>query len=127
MIKIDARSSTPLYEQIEIEIKELILNGGIKAGEKLPSIRELSSMVTINPNTVRKAYSELEREGVIETLIGRGTFIVRNYEPVFLESKYNEMKSKFRMSILEGKYLGLTKQEILNTFAECLAFVDGGI
>lgn len=126
MIKIDARSSTPLYEQIEIEIKELILNGGIKPGEKLPSIRELSSIVTINPNTVRKAYNELEREGIIETLIGRGTFIVKNYEPIFLEEKYNKMKSKFRTLILEGKYLGLTQEEILDTFSECLAFVDGG-
>lgn len=126
MIKIDARSSTPLYEQIEIEIKELILNGGIKPGEKLPSIRELSSIVTINPNTVRKAYNELEREGIIETLIGRGTFIAKNYEPIFLEEKYNKMRSKFRTLILEGKYLGLTQEEILNTFSECLAFVDGG-
>lgn len=126
MIKIDARSSTPLYEQIKMQIKELILTGGIKPGEKLPSIRELSSIVTINPNTVSKAYSELESEGIIETLIGRGTFVSENYEPIFLEEKYNKIKSKFKTLILEGKYLGLTQQEILNTFAECLAFVDGG-
>lgn len=126
MIKIDARSSIPLYEQIKIEIKELILNGGIKPGEKLPSIKELSSVITINPNMVRKAYRQLENEGIIETFIGRGTFIVENYKPVFLEERHNKMRSTFKTLILEGKYLGFTQEELLKTFTECLTLVNGG-
>ena len=65
MIKVDPRSSTPIYEQVELRIKELILKGALKQGEKLPSDRELSAIVTINPNTISKAYRELEREGII--------------------------------------------------------------
>ena len=79
MLKVDPRSSTPIYEQIELGIKELILKGALKAGEKLPSVREMSSILTINPNTISKAYGELEREGIIETLRGKGTFITDNY------------------------------------------------
>ena len=80
MLRIDPRSSTPIYEQIELGIKELILKGALKYGEKLPSVREMSSILTINPNTISKAYGELEREGVIETLRGKGTFITDNYK-----------------------------------------------
>lgn len=80
MLRIDPRSSTPIYEQIELGIKELILKGALKMGEKLPSVRELASILMINPNTISKAYGELEREGIIETLRGKGTFITSNYE-----------------------------------------------
>lgn len=126
MIQIDARSSTPLYEQIEMRIKELILNGGIKEGEKIPSIRELSSIETINPNTVRKAYIELEKEGIIKTVVGKGTFIVENYEGKLLEEKNKKINSDFREVIIEGKCLGQTKEDILKIFTECLDFVYGG-
>ena len=56
MLKIDPRSSTPIYEQIELGIKELILKGGLKSNDKLPSVREMSTILTINPNTISKAY-----------------------------------------------------------------------
>ncbi|MBQ3422254.1 MAG: GntR family transcriptional regulator, partial [Romboutsia sp.] len=80
MIKIDPRSSTPIYEQIELGIKELILKGALKPNEKLPSVREMAGLLTTNPNTISKAYGELEREGIIETLRGRGTFVTDNYK-----------------------------------------------
>lgn len=127
MIKIDARSSMPLYEQIQKNIKELIINGAIKSGDELPSIRELSSIVTINPNTVRRAYEGLEGEGIIEAIVGSGIFIVKNYEPIFLEENCNIIKNKFKTLILEAKYLGFTEEELFKTFNQCLSFVEGGI
>jgi len=126
MIKIDARSSMPLYEQIQKNIKELIINGAIKSGDELPSIRELSSIVTINPNTVRRAYEGLEGEGIIEAIVEREIFIVKNYEPIFLEENCNIIKSKFKTLILEAKYLGFTEDELFKTFNQCLSFVEGG-
>ncbi len=68
MIQIDPRSSTPIYEQIIQQLKELCLKGIMKPGDKLPSVRELATIIIANPNTVSKAYKELERDGVIETL-----------------------------------------------------------
>lgn len=80
MINIEARSSKPIFEQVVDKIKENIMMGGLKSGEKMPSIRELSKMLTINPNTVCKAYAELERQKLIETISGKVTF---NNSPVF--------------------------------------------
>ena len=75
MFKIDMRSRTPIYEQIIDSIKELVVKGVLIPGERLPSVRDMAKEMTLNPNTVQKAYQELERQGIISTLRGKGTFI----------------------------------------------------
>lgn len=72
MFIIDGRSAKPIYEQIVDQVKEQLLKGILKSGDQLPSVRQLAGMLTINPNTVSKAYQELERQKVIETIRGRG-------------------------------------------------------
>lgn len=114
MLKIDPRSSTPIYEQIEFGIKELILKGALKPNEKLPSVREMSSILTINPNTISKAYGELEREGIIETLRGKGTFITDNYNAKVDEKKMEYIGEELKKLILEANYSGLNKDEFIN-------------
>ncbi|MFW2488930.1 GntR family transcriptional regulator [Clostridium chromiireducens] len=113
MLRVDPRSSTPIYEQIEFGIKELILKGALKGGEKLPSVRELSSILTINPNTISKAYGELEREGVIETLRGKGTFITNNYKGKVDEKKMEYISGELKKLILEASYGGISKEEFM--------------
>lgn len=113
MLRIDPRSSTPIYEQIEFGIKELILKGALKEGEKLPSVRELSSILTINPNTISKAYGELEREGVIETLRGKGTFITSNYKGKVDERKMEYISGELKKLVLEASYGGISKEEFI--------------
>jgi len=113
MLRVDPRSSTPIYEQIEFGIKELILKGALKQGEKLPSVRELSSVLTINPNTISKAYGELEREGVIETLRGKGTFITSNYKGKVDERKMEYISGELKKLVLEASYGGISKEEFI--------------
>jgi GntR family transcriptional regulator len=113
MLRIDPRSSTPIYEQIELRIKELILKGVLKSGEKLPSVREMSSILTINPNTISKAYGELEREGIIETLRGKGTFITDNYKGKVDEKKMNYLSEELKKLILEASYGGISKEDFM--------------
>lgn len=113
MLKVDPRSSTPIYEQIELGIKELILKGALKGGEKLPSVREMSSILTINPNTISKAYGELEREGVIETLRGKGTFITDNYKGKADVKKMEYISEQLKKLILEANYSGISKDNFL--------------
>lgn len=79
-LRIDSRSSTPMYQQMIDEIKARIAKGALAPQSRLPSIRELASDLMINPNTIAKAYQELEREGVIEVIRGRGTFVCREQE-----------------------------------------------
>lgn len=114
MIVIDPKSSTPIYEQIAIKIKELILKGVLEPGDKLPSVRELSGIITANPNTVSKAYAELERQKVIETIRGRGTFVAENYKPKIQEDRMEALKENLKKVILEAKYMGLTKEELVD-------------
>lgn len=114
MIKVDPRSSTPIYEQIELGIKELIMKGALKQGEKLPSVRELASMLTINPNTISKAYGELEREGIIETLRGKGTFVSENIEGKVDERRMEEISGSLKKIILEASYSGITKEAFID-------------
>lgn len=114
MINIDSRSSIPIYEQIIVRIKELIIKGLLSPGDKLPSVRELSSIITVNPNTVSKAYKELEREKVIETLRGKGTFVSLNYMPQIQEDKVNMLKDDLKRLVLEAKYMGLSKEDIVS-------------
>lgn len=118
MLKIDPRSSTPIYEQIELGIKELILKGGLKANDKLPSVREMSTILTINPNTISKAYGELERDGIIETLRGKGTFVTDNFKGKVDEKKMDYIQGELKKIILEANYGGISKEEFLKLVLE---------
>lgn len=68
MFRLQEQSASPIYEQIVDQMKALVATGALEAGEKVPSVRELSAMLLVNPNTVSKAYQELERQGVIVTM-----------------------------------------------------------
>ena len=75
MIMIDYRSRKPIYEQIIENVKGLIVSGVLERDTQLPSVRQLARELAINPNTIQKAYAELERQGVIYSLKGRGSFV----------------------------------------------------
>lgn len=75
MIQLDLRGNKSIYEQIIDKFKELIMRGTMKQGDKMPSVRELSRTLGVNPNTIQKAYQELERQGYIYTAAGVGTFV----------------------------------------------------
>jgi GntR family transcriptional regulator len=77
MFSIDLTSRTPIYEQIYKKIVELIIKGSLTENDKLPSVRNFAKDVGVNPNTVAKAYQELERSGIIYSVQGRGSFIAK--------------------------------------------------
>lgn len=121
LINIDSRSSRPIYEQIIDGIKENILKGILRPGDKLPSVRELSALITANPNTVSRAYMELERQKVIETIRGKGTYVASDYKPRLEEDRMNKLKEDLKKVIVEAHYLGLDKDrlvEFINEFYE---------
>lgn len=80
MIKIDYRDPRPIYEQVVDGIEELALRGALPADTQIPSVRQLAMELSINPNTIQRAYGELERRGVIYAAKGRGNFISDNME-----------------------------------------------
>lgn len=113
LLNIDARSSKPIYEQIVEQVKENIMKGILQPGDRLPSVREMSTLLTINPNTVSKAYQELEREKAIETIRGKGTFVTQNYQPKKDEDKLQEVRDLLKKVVIESHYMGLGQAEII--------------
>jgi len=108
-VQIDPRSHVPIWEQIVIQMKELILRGLLATGDKVPSVRELAGILVVNPNTVSKAYKELENQGIIETLRGRGTFVKETFDKVTINTeKVNLLRDKTKQLIIEGSYVGVT-------------------
>lgn len=127
MLRIDARISTPIYEQIIIGIKELIIKDILKSGDKLPSVRELSSLLTINPNTVSKAYMELEKENIVEVIKGKGTFVSSNYGKNISQEKLSKLMLDFRRIILEANYLGLEEKDLISILSQEYREIRGEI
>ncbi|NEZ45803.1 GntR family transcriptional regulator [Clostridium niameyense] len=126
MIKIDSRSSKPIYEQIIDGIKENIVRGILEPGDKLPSVRELAIMITTNPNTVSKAYKELEREKIIEVLRGKGTYI-SDFKPKVDEEKMNFIKKELKQLLIEAQYLGINKEEFIKMLNNIYEDLDGEV
>ena len=75
MVQLNYRDARPIYSQIVDGIREQILSGVLRTGDKLPSVRELATQLTINPNTIQRAYRELELQGWIATVLGKGCFV----------------------------------------------------
>ena len=110
MIQINYRDSRPLYEQIKEQLRRLITSGALTADEKLPSVRELASQLAINPNTIQRAYRELENEGYIYKVSGRGSFVSAIDEVD--ASRKKELMEAFDDVVTELLYLSVTEDEM---------------
>jgi GntR family transcriptional regulator len=116
MITVDFRSRVPIYEQIKNSIKELTLIGALKPHDQLPSVRALAVDLQINFNTVKKAFGDLETEGVIYTLAGRGCFIAEN--PLGSTGLRQKAEDDLRLALASSRVSGLTRDEILKMVDE---------
>lgn len=115
--KIDPKKPEPIFLQIVNFIKKMILEGTFKENQMLPSVRNLSLELKVNPNTVQKAYKELEREGWIEVLRGEG-YIVKKIPENGLENYIKERKKIIEVEINALKKIGQKKEDILNFIEE---------
>jgi GntR family transcriptional regulator len=110
MISINYRDSRPIYEQIKSEFRRLILTGALSAGSRLPSIRELASELAINPNTIQRAYHELEAEGTILSIAGKGSFVAERQR--LSEIPCAAELTRFREAAGALRALGFSSQEL---------------
>ena len=109
MIQLNYRDPRPIYEQVKDGIRKLAYTGVLGADDKLPSVRELASKLAINPNTISRAYKELEQEGFIYTVTGRGTFI--NQEFNLNDSRKEELWQQFDIAAKGLLELAVTEEE----------------
>ncbi len=111
MINIDYTNRTPIYEQIVNEVERYVTLGVLKPKQKIESVRELASNLGINPNTVKKAYDELERRGAIVTLSTKGTFIADDIASIS-KTKIEEKMAVIKNEVAELEKLGVSKEQI---------------
>lgn len=125
MFQLDIRSRVPIYEQLVEKLKELIIHEVFQADEQLPSVRVLAASLTINPNTIQKAYRELEHQGYIYSIPGKGKFVSPQADATNNE-KVKKMKKDLLKLISEAMYLGIEKDEILSLIMQAEQTVKGG-
>ena len=113
MIQIDYRSQKAIYEQVRDELKKLIMKGVLKEDEQIPSVRDIAGQLAINPNTIQRAYRELENEGFIYSVKGRGNFVSPR-ENAEQNERICELKQNFKTCASELLYLGVTKEELID-------------
>jgi GntR family transcriptional regulator len=116
MIQLNYRDSKPIYEQIKDGLRRLVVTGAVKKDEKLPSVRELATSLSINPNTIQKAYRELEQEGYIYTIAGKGSYAA---ERGFVASvRSDELMKEFDEIVKELLYLCEDKDILIKRIEE---------
>lgn len=111
-IIISNSSGEPIYEQITNQVKSSIMKGELTEGELLPSIRLLAKELQISVITTKRAYEELEREGFIETVPGKGSYVSSQNKELLREKRLKELENKLVEVISESKLIGLTLREL---------------
>lgn len=110
MIQISYQDPRPIYEQVRDAYRQQILAGVLEPGVQLPSVRELSSRLAVNPNTIQRAYRELEHEGCISSVRGKGSFVA-DVSGV-AEARRRELLGQFDQLVQEFESLGVTPEEL---------------
>jgi GntR family transcriptional regulator len=116
VIQLNYRDSKPIYEQIKEGLRKLVITGVIARDEKLPSVRELAAELVINPNTIQRAYRELEQEGYIYTISGKGSFAAEQSD---VNGRRNEeLLKQFDEIVRELLYLSEDKEALIRRIEE---------
>lgn len=123
MVTLNYRDSRPIYEQIREGLKRLIVTGALAAEERLPSVRTLATQLSINPNTIQRAYAELERDGYCYSVPGKGSFVAASVETG--GKRRRELKERLSALAAELKFLGVAEAELI-ALVRGAAASDGG-
>ncbi|MBO5121939.1 MAG: GntR family transcriptional regulator [Oscillospiraceae bacterium] len=109
MIHLDYRDSRPIYQQVKDNLRRMMVTGVLLPGDKLPSVRALAGQLSINPNTIQRAYAELEAEGYVVSVTGKGNFVAEG--DTQNQARRQELLAKMRPMMEELKTLGMTAEE----------------
>jgi GntR family transcriptional regulator len=117
-LHLNFRSGKPVYLQVVDQVKSAVASGALQGGEPLPSIRPLAEELRVNSNTIAKAYSELESQGVIETLAGKGCFIRNGQSPLRKNVRVQLLTQEIDQAIAEAHHLQVGRSEFLRLAEE---------
>ena len=123
---MDTQSGVPFYRQVIQQIEYAILSGRMVTGDRLPTIRQLAVDLKINPNTIAKAYNELEIKGIVQTQVGSGTYI-SDKKPDIDDSKEKKIREVINRFIQEMSDLGVNENECANLVSDCVNRKQRGV
>lgn len=112
MFDLNLRDSRPIYEQLKERLRQLIISGGIREGEQLPSVREMASRLAINPNTIQRAYRELEHEGYVYSIPGKGCFAQKQITGD--QKRMETLWETLDKAAAELRFLGVSTEELIS-------------
>lgn len=124
-INFDYTNSVPMYVQIKDAIKENIYNGQLKDKEALPSIRQLAKELDVSMITVKRAYTDLEYEGLVTTVSGKGTFVNLSDYSKIIEHRKSELLMRLRDEVVNLKIAGIKEEEVIKLILEEYSMVGG--
>jgi GntR family transcriptional regulator len=116
----DTASRTPIYKQLMEQVREAVAQGRLEPGERLPSVRQLSRELVVNPNTVARSYTELEREGVLNTRQGLGVFVAERQSGLTKKARRERLTESLDRFLTEAVHLGFSAEEVVSTVEERL-------
>jgi len=114
----EATARTPIYRQLIEQVREGVARGKLQPGERLPSVRQLSKELVVNPNTIARAYTELERDGVLNTRPGLGVFVAPPNASLTLEARRSRLGAMLDRLLTEAVHLGFSAEEVSDLLAE---------
>lgn len=117
---IDPSSGTPIYRQIADQISQAVAGGILRPGDRLPSVRDLAVSLTVNPNTVVRAYQELERDGLLETARGKGVFVSSRAAQAAPDERVQRIVPILDRLVAEAYLLGIGEKELLQLLRDKL-------
>lgn len=116
MILLDYRDKRPIYEQVVEKLEKLIMGGALETDSKMPSVRTMGMDLAVNPNTIQRAYNQLEQEGYLYTVSGRGSFVAPESE--WREGKKKKMLAEWRLVTERAREAGLTREQLAGQLNE---------
>ncbi|QDT46374.1 HTH-type transcriptional repressor YtrA [Symmachiella dynata] len=116
--QVDVASRVPIYRQLRSQIRQAVARARLQSGEQLPSVRELSSRLVVNPNTIARVYTELEREGVLNTRPGLGVFVAELKNDTTKKSRQQRFQQLLDEFLTEAVHLGLSDDDVLESVAK---------
>lgn len=124
MILLDYKDRRPIYEQVIEKFQQMILCGALQAGEAMPSVRNLAMELSLNPNTIQRAYQELERKGYIYSIKGKGSFVSDSGDAAIMRRK--EIGEELRACVEKAFAAGISAKELTDMLSECMEDVKRG-
>jgi len=122
MIILDYRDKRPLYEQVTEKLSHLIIRGALAPGSKMPSVRQLALELSVNPNTIQRAYAQLEQDGYLYSVVGKGNFVSETFE--WKIGKLKELKKELTELITQAQAAGMTKEDVVALITDIYSQID---